>query len=224
VSRFAPIEVPGMYHLVQQRVRAGRPGLTQFHDRLLTLAALHGSVFRSGMQLCGYNVLSDRVLLVVIPTRPRATGLARFNLNPTFLGRFDEIHRGVAPYWERRHESCPFADEAAWSVLRYVDIGPVRHKHVRAADPHALNSAAEHAGLLVRGLLTAPREKLPRPQAWQAFIESEEDRRFVQVLEQCLRAGRPFGPLSFIRQVEQACGHRLSSPCADWPGLFGVRR
>ncbi len=183
------IEIPGVYDLVEQRLRSGRSVRMGFHDRHLSLTALHGSIYKYGIQLCGYNVLADRVLLALIPSRPRAIGLALMNADHAFVRRFDQIHREALSFWRRPFHSCPFADEVAWSVMRYVDIASVRARNANPLDPHALTSAAEHAGLLRHGLLTAPPERLPHPAAWRAFIESRSDERFVEALELCLRTG-----------------------------------
>ena len=224
MSHGTRIEIPGMYHLVERRLCRGRPAPMGFHDRQLSLAALHGSIYKYGIQLCAYNMLSDRVLLALIPSRPRAISLALLNADQAFVRRFDQIHREVMARWRRPFHCCPFDDEVAWPVMRYVDIAPVRSRHANPLDLHALSSAAEHAGLLRHGLLTAPPERLPHPAAWRAFIESPGDARFVEALELCLRTGMPFGPYPFVHKVEQACGRRLHPACLKWPGLFDARR
>ena len=220
MSHVARFEVPGVYHLVEQRVRRDLRAPLEFHERHLSLAALHGSMYKYGIQLCGYNILSDRVLLAVIPEYPRAISLAMMNAAHNFIRRFNEIHHQVAPLWQSQYHSCPFADEVARPVLRYVDRASVRTGDCKPFDPHALSSATEHAGFLTHGLLTAPPEWLPHTADWRAFIESPEDEMFVQALELCLRTGKPFGPFPFVRKVEQACGRHVRPACLNWPGLF----
>jgi len=224
MSHIPRFELPGAFHLVEQRVRRGQSALKEFHDRHLSLARIHGSIYRYGIQLCGYNILSDRVLLVLIPTQPGAISLALMNADRSSVRRSNDIHRRVPPFWERRYLACPFADEVVWRVLRYVDMASVRVSGGEPLDRHALNSAAEHAGFLTHGLLTAPPERLPNPAVWDVYVGSPEDEKFVQALELCLRTGRPFGPLSFVRKVEEACGRRVRPACLEWPGLFDDAR
>jgi hypothetical protein len=212
-------EVPGAFHLVEQRVRGGQSALKEFHDRHLSLAMIHGSIYRYGIQLCGYSILSDRVLLVLIPWQPDAIRLALTNGGRSSVRRCNAIQHPVSPFWERGYLACPFADEVAWRVLRYVDMASVRVSGGDPLDRHALNSAAEHAGLVTHGLLTAPPERTPNPAAWPAFVASPEDEKFVLALELCLRTGRPFGPLSFVRRVEEACGRHVRPAGLEWPGL-----
>ena len=223
MSHIPRVEVPGVFHLVEQRVRGGQSALKEFHDRRLSLAMIHGSIYRHGIQLCGYNILADRVLLVLIPSHPDAIGLALMDADRGSFRRSDEIHHRVSPFWDRGYFACPFADEVAWHVLRYVDRASEPHGPT-PVDRHALNSAAEHAGLLTHGLLTAPPERLPLPIAWEAFVDTPDDEKFVQALEFCLRTGRPFGPSSFVRKVEEACGHRARPAGLEWPGLFDEAR
>jgi hypothetical protein len=220
MSHVARVEVPGTFHLVEQRVRRDLRVPVEFHDRHLCLATLHGSLYKYGIQLCGYNILSDRVLLAVILPHPHAISLALMNADHNFIRRFNEIHHRVAPFWQNRHHCCPFANQVAWPVLRYVDMASVRTGDGKPFDPHALSSAAEHAGLVSQGLLTAPPARLPNPAGWRACLETPEDERFVLALELCLRTGKPFGPFPFVRKVEQACGRRARPACLKWPGLF----
>jgi len=201
-------EVPGLMHLVELRIRGGQPGPEEFHTRLLAMAMLHGSIYKCGIQLWGYNVLSNRVLLVLVPGRPSAISLALMNA----------VHSSVS-FWERRYSVCTCADELAWRVMRHVDLVSVPDGG-DPLDPHVLSSAAEHAGLVRHGLLTAPPERLPSPMAWRAFLFAPEDKQFAQALELCLRTGKPFGPSSFVRRVEEACGRSVGSPCLKWPRLF----
>jgi len=202
------LEVPGVFHLVELQVRGGQTGLSEFHSRLLAVAALHGSIFKHAIQLWGYSIASDRVLLVLVPLRPHVIGSA-----------LAEAHHRVLSFWGRGYFVCPFAAELTWRVLRYVDRTSVRDGG-DLLDPQALNSAAEHAGFLTRGLLTAPPERLPDPMAWRAFVGTPEHELFGQTLEFCLRTGRPFGPVPFVRRVEAACGRHVRSSCLGWPRRF----
>ncbi len=204
-------EVPGSLHLAEFRIRSGQLGPEAFHTRLLAMAMLHGSIYKCGIQLWGYSVLSDRVLLVLVPGRPSAISLILMNAD-----------QGSISFWERRYSVCPCADELAWRVMRYVDLVSVPDGG-DPLDPHALSSAAEHAGLVRYGLLTAPPERLPNPMAWRAFLFAREDKQFAQALELCLRTGKPFGPSSFVHRVEEACGRSVGSPCLKWPRLFDGR-
>jgi hypothetical protein len=209
-----------MFHLVERRVRRDLHVPLEFHDRHLSLAILHGSIRKYGLYLCGYNILSDRVLLVVIPSQPRAIGTALMNADCCFVRRFNEIHHRVSPFWQQGYYSCSFAGEVAWRVLRYVDTASLRNGGDDPFGPQSLCSAAEHAGLLPRSHLTAPSARLPRSEEWRAFLETPEDEDFVQALELCLRTGKPFGPFPFVRRVEEACGRRVRPSCLAWPGLF----
>jgi hypothetical protein len=220
MSHNSHVEVPGAFHLVERRIRRGRPVLQEFHDRHLSLATIHGSMYEHGIQICGYNILPDRVLLVLIPKEPDAIGLALMHADRSPVREHTEIHHFAAPCWERDYSVCPFADEASWRVLRYVDMASVRVSGGDPLDRHALNSAVEHAGLARHGLLTAPPERMPNQAAWPIFVGTPEDEKFMQVLELSLRTGRPFGPMSFAHKVEEACGRHVRSACLEWSASF----
>ena len=52
MSHVARIEAPGMFHLVEQRVRRDLHAPLEFHDRHLSLATLHASIYKYGIHLC----------------------------------------------------------------------------------------------------------------------------------------------------------------------------
>ncbi|HTW92972.1 MAG TPA: hypothetical protein VMH22_14870 [bacterium] len=220
MSHIARIEVPGAFHLVEQRARYDRHASMDFGDRQISLGMLRDSLYRYGIGLCGYNILADRTLLVVIPAHSRTISLALLNADRSFVRRFNQIHNQVGPHWQRTYNCCPFSDEVSRSVLRYVDIASVQERDARPDDKFWLNSADEHSGLLARGLLTATLGRLPLPGPWHAWLESPEDKTFVLAMEQCLRTGKPFGAFAFVRMVEQVCGRRTRPACLKWPGLF----
>ncbi len=208
-------EVPGALHLVELRARSGQTYLQDFRTRFLAAATLHGCIYQHDTKLCGYNILFDRVLLVLIPEQPGAISLALTNAERSIVRRFD--HQ-VTPVLERGYHVCPFADEVSWQVLRYVDLASLPDG-ANPLDPHALSSAAEHAGFLKHGLLTAPPERLPNPAAWPAFLGEPEEKEFIEALELCLRTGKPFGPPQFVRTFRQACGRSVRSSCLGSPRL-----
>jgi hypothetical protein len=220
VSHAARVEVPGVFHLVEQRVRRDLRTHMETADRHLSLAVLGSSLDIYGIQLCGYNILSDWVLVVLIPAHVPTISLALQFADRTFVRLFNQLHHRVSPLWQHPYHCCPFSNEVSRSVLRYVDKASMRADDVRPGDGRELNSAGEHAGLLACGLLTAQSDRMPPTGPWHAWLESHEDERFVLALEQCLRTGKPFGAFQFVRKVELACGRRTRPACLKWPGLF----
>jgi hypothetical protein len=136
-----------------------------------------------------------------------------------FAGLPKLLHHRSTPLWDGPYNCCAFADGVIWPVLRYVDMASVRASDTWPFARHALSSAAEHAGQ-IGGYVTAPLDRLPPVEQWRAWLESPQDRKFVLALEQCLRTGKPFGPFSFVRKVERACGRRLRTASLSHPELF----
>ena len=219
MSHIARVEVPGAFHLVEQRLRSGQPPLSRFPERILSLLMLHHCLRERGVQLCGYNFLPRRTLLVLIPAQAGAIGRAIFDADLMFAGLAKLIRHRFTPLWEGTYKCCPFSDDVIWSVLRYVDMASVRAYDTWPFARRALSSAAEHTGQ-TGGYLTVLIDRLPPVEQWRAWLESPQDREFVLALEQCLRTGKPFGPFSFVRKVEQACGRRLRPASLSHPELF----
>ena len=210
MSHLARIEVPGVFHLVEQRVRHELPPLSRIHERVLYIILLRHCLREYGVQLCGHNVLPRRVLLALIPERPGTIGRALWDASRLFVGWSNLRYRRYTPLWGGTYRCCPFADEVAWAVMRYVDLALVLAGGDSPAARRTWSSAAEHAGEC-GSFLTAPRDRLPAAEHWRAWLESPQDGEFVLALEQCLRTGKPFGPFPFVRKVEQACGRHLRS-------------
>jgi hypothetical protein len=210
MSHIARVEVPGTLHLVEQRVRNDLGFQSRFPERRLSAVMYRYVLGEREVQLCGFNFLPSRTLLVVVPTRRGAIARSMFDADLLFAALLRNMyHRSTSP-WEGRYNCCPFADEVAWSVLRYVDMASVRPSETWPFARRAFSSAAEHAGQM-RTYLTAPLDRLPPSGSWRAWLGLPQDKKLVVALEHCLRTGKPFGPFPFVREVEQAYGRRLRS-------------
>jgi hypothetical protein len=69
MSHVARVEVPGTLHLVEQRVRNDLRFQSRFPERRLSAVMYRFFLGERGVQLCGFNFLPSRTLLVVVPTR-----------------------------------------------------------------------------------------------------------------------------------------------------------
>jgi hypothetical protein len=210
MSHIARVEVPGMFHLVEQPVRSELRLQSRLIERRLSAVMYRHYLGGQGVQLCGFNFLPSRTLLVLVPARRGAIGRAMYDADHMFAGLSRHIHHRSMRHWEGPYNCCPFSDEAAWSVLRYVDMASVRPSETWPFAPRAFSSAAEHASQ-TRWCLTAPLDRLPATERWRAWLKLPQDKKLVIALKQCLRTGKPFGAFPFVRKVEKACGRRLRS-------------
>ena len=211
--------MPGAFHLVEQRLRSGLPPFSRFPERTMSMLMLRHCLRERGVQLCGYNFLPRRTLLVLIPAQTGAIGRAIFDADFILAELARRTRRRSTPLWEGTYKCCPFSDDVIWPVLRYVDMASVRAGDTWPLARQALSSAAEHTGQ-PGGFVAAPLDRLPPVEGWSAWLELPQDKKLVFALEQCLRTGKPFGPFPFVREVEQACGRRLRPACLSHHELF----
>jgi hypothetical protein len=161
--------MPGVYHMVEQRLRGDLPARSCY-ERGACLVLLSSCLREHEVSLCAYNTLPRRTLLVLIPARSGAIGRGIACADRMLAGLYGAAHHRFTPLWEDKYNCCPFADEVAWSVMRYVDQALARG-NPRLVGNWAVNSAVEHASG-ISGFLTAPRDRLPSAEDWRSCLDS----------------------------------------------------
>ena len=104
---------PRNSHLVEQRVRNDLRFQSRFPERRLSAVTYRYFLGERGVQLCGFNFLPSRSLLVVVPTRRGAIARAMYDADLLFAELSRNMHHRSASLREGRYNCCPFADEVA---------------------------------------------------------------------------------------------------------------
>ena len=144
MPRFARVVVPECLHHVTQRGNARRDVFYSPADRRVYLGLLKHYAEHYGLRILGYCLMTNHVHLVAVPAEALARTLREVH------GRYaryrNALDRSSGHVWQNRYYSCAVEEVALGSVMKYVELNPVRAGLVRAAEDYFWSSAAAHLG------------------------------------------------------------------------------
>lgn len=183
-------------------------------DRRHFLALLHGARRRHAVDLHAWVLMGNHVHLLLQGQAPGAIGLAMKSLGQQYVQAFNHRHGRSGALWQGRFKSSPVGDDHhLLTVVRYIELNPVRAGLATAAVEWPWSSARRHLGL--GGL--APHEPHPvfealganvvaRARAWSHVLAQAVDPKESALIRLHLARERPFGDPRFTRMLAAALG------------------
>jgi len=99
-----------------------------------------------GLRILGYCLMSNHVHLVASPQYADSLAKTLREVHGRYARYRNAIERVTGHLWQNRYYSCAFEGVRLASVMRYVELNPVRAGLVRSASDYAWSSAVTHLG------------------------------------------------------------------------------
>jgi putative transposase len=203
--------------MVMQRARKDVFGSDA--EREAYLAELAGWRRRWHVSFQAWCLLDDCVYLVVVtPGRPWVLGrlLAAANWRASRRARGRPGKPGRV-FW-RRFRSCAVAGgEHLLEAVRFVEQVPVDMHLAEKAEDWRWSSAKYHARGGRDRLVGRSRLPLGRERGWRRFLAEGVAWPVFKRIGRCIRAGRPYGPPSWVQALEEQLGRKLAPRKGGWP-------
>lgn len=185
-------------------------------DRILYLSLLAEHGEKAGIEFWGWCLMTNHIHLVVIPKEPSAlaAGLGETHRRYSRHINLRENVRGHL-FQERFHSFPVQSDRHLFSVLRYVEMNPVRAGLARRAEDYKWSSARHHA-LGRPDLLVKDSPVQETAAEWCAFLD-ESDIDGHDKIRGHTRTGRPMGETKWIARQEKKLGRPLVPFKSGWP-------
>ncbi len=217
MPRFARVIIPELPHHVTQRGNARRDVFLTPADRQVYLGLLKQYSEHYSLRILGYCLMTNHVHLVVIPGHPESLPRAMREVHGRYARYRNALDHATGHVWQNRYYSCAFEAVRLASVMRYVELNPVRAGLVRSAEDFAWSSAVIHLG-------GADRLDLVDRAAWDRDWAIEEWARWLRegtedfaAIREATYRGRPFGSRGFVAGLEARTGRRLAPGQAGRP-------
>ena len=110
------------------------------------------------------------------------------------------LERGNGHLWQGRYYSCPVEPARLGSVMRYVELNPVRARLVDQPAQYPWSSAAGHLGAADPILSMGDWLKCWSPEEWKVVLSqgSEES----SAIREATFGGRPLGSDEFVERLK----------------------
>jgi putative transposase len=209
---------PGVPHHVTQRGNNRQDVFFSDQDRIRYLQMLREHSRRHDLRILGWCLMTNHVHLIVIPgtleSLPRALGHA----HSQYSLEQNRYRSRVGHLWHNRFFSCPLEPSHLVSVLRYVDLNPVRAGITAEAWDWRWSSARAHSSPQVHDeLLDWPwtqwmdeaRLGAWNYADWKASLLAARGPEELDRMRRATKLGEPLGSDEFVRDLEAKAGRRL---------------
>ncbi len=106
------------------------------HAGYLNLLARYAA--SEGLQILGWCLMSNHVHLLGVPEHRDALARTMKRTQADHAQRVNRRQgRRAGHLWQSRYYSCPMAGDAVWTVLRYIELNPVRAGLAPSAEQYA---------------------------------------------------------------------------------------
>jgi len=220
MGRFARVVVPECVHHVTQRGNARREVFFTPQDRQVYLGLLRQYAEHYALRILGYCLMTNHVHLVALPQHPDSLAKTLREVHGRYARYRNAIERVTGHLWQNRYYSCPVEDAGLASLMRYVELNPVRATLVRSAADYAWSSAVTHlGGTDAAGLVGLEQwRKEWTPEDWARWLCQGEQRiEEAQAIREATHTGRPLGSAEFVRGLEERWERKLTPGKAGRP-------
>jgi putative transposase len=206
VARIPRIVVPGLTHHVTQRGVRRQRVFFENADFELYLSLLGQWVRAAGVAIHAYCLMPNHVHLVVVPQSTTSLATLFRGLHAQYAELLNARNDWKGHLWQQRFNSCPMDESHLVAALRYVLLNPVRAGLAHRATDWPWSSVRSHLGATEDPVLARP---VLRIDARALDLDRDDDSVLVEQLRAASRTGRPLGPDSFVRSLEERTGRRL---------------
>ena len=203
MPRFARVVVPQCPHHVTQRGNVRRDIFFTAADRRVYLGLLKQYAALYQLDVLGYCLMTNHVHLVVIPAAEVSLAKAMREINMRYAQYRNAIEHGNGHLWQSRYYSCPVDPARLGSLMRYVELNPVRARLVPAAAQYEWSSARAHLGGedTLNLLAQAEWKRCWTSDEWARILDAGDEER--DGIREATYAGRPLGSSEFVEELEK---------------------
>ncbi|SRR5258708_38583453 len=220
MGRFSRVVVPELAHHVTQRGNARRDVFFTPQDRQVYLGLLRQYSEHYSLRILGYCLMTNHVHLIALPRFPDALAKTLREVHGRYARYRNAIERITGHLWQNRYYSCAFEGVRLASVMRYVELNPVRAALVRHTADYAWSSALTHlGGSDGAGLIDLEQWRVNwTPEEWARWLRDGEEREdVVRAIREATHAGRPLGSPEFLGRLQQSWERKLTPGKAGRP-------
>lgn len=219
----ARVAVAELAHHVTQRGNARREVFFSVQDRQVYLGLLQEYSAHYGLRIQGYCLMTNHVHLVAVPERETSLARTLREVHGRYARYRNAIERGSGHVWQNRYYSCAFEGVRWASVMRYVELNPVRAGIVKSPGDYAWSSALMHLG-------GSDPLSLVDAQAWRREWSPEQWSEWLRegageaaAIREATYTGRVFGSEGFVAELERKLERRLVAGKPGRPGKDQTR-
>lgn len=210
MPRIARVTLPGYPHHVTQRGNNREDVFFDDKDRNFYKSTLKNYCDSCRVNILSYCLMSNHVHLLAVPLEEDALARCVGRTNLIYTQYVNRKYRRSGRLWQNRFYSSIVSDDIyLWSVMRYIEINPVKAGIVK--DPLAYPWSS------CRATVEGVEDELVKSSLWFDASERADYGRFLvrqelamdDKIRRATSTGRPLGSVEFIESLEKLLSRKL---------------
>ncbi len=210
MPRIARVTLPGYPHHVTQRGNNREDVFFDDKDRNFYKSTLKNYCDSCRVNILSYCLMSNHVHLLAVPLEEDALARCVGRTNLIYTQYVNRKYHRSGRLWQNRFYSSIVSDDIyLWSVMRYIEINPVKAGIVK--DPLAYPWSS------CRATVEGVEDELVKSSLWFDASERADYGRFLvrqdpamdDKIRRATSTGRPLGSVDFVKSLENLLSRKL---------------
>jgi putative transposase len=205
MPRFARVVIPQCPHHITQRGNARRDVFFTAQDRQVYLGLLVQYGEHYGADILGYCLMTNHVHLVLVPQADASLAKTLREVNMRYAQYRNAIERGNGHLWQSRYYSCAVEPDRLGTLMRYVELNPVRAGMVAEPADYLWSSARVHLNQEAEDQDTILKcgdwNQCFTKAEWAGVLDTGADQSAA--IREATYGGRPLGSAAFVEALEK---------------------
>jgi len=212
MPRIARVVAVGLPHHITQRGNYQQDVFFEPDDRRQYLSWIREYSLKYSLSILAYCLMQNHVHFIAIPNEIDSLAKTFNAAHMRYAQYFNKKLKQRGHLWQGRFYSCILDEPHLLLAARYIERNPVRAGLVKKPWQWLWSSAISHAngkenGLIKLGDLLGIISM--SSNSWAKYIDSSEEKNFLQRVRKQTLAGHPLGSMTFIEKLEAKFGRRL---------------
>ena len=193
---------PGHPHHVIQRGNRRQQVFFSDEDRYFYLKSMREKCDKYAVKILAYCLMGNHVHLVLVPSSWKSLALAVGESHKTYTKMINKREKWRGYLWQGRFLSFILGEVYFWTVMRYVELNPVRAKIVERAEDYRWSSARAH----VQGAEDSILDQVDLLPNWRNILRSDLSAEDLQKIRLSCSSGQPLGDEKFLNILKNDQG------------------
>lgn len=212
MPRIARVVAVGLPHHITQRGNYQQDVFFSEDDRKQYLMWIREYSIKYNLSILAYCLMQNHIHFIAIPNQPDSLAKTFNSAHMRYSQYYNNKLKRRGHLWQGRFYSCVLDESHLMLAARYIERNPVRAGLVKKPWQWPWSSAIPHTDEKGNGYI-----KLEdflgiigvSYSSWKEYIDSAEEKNFLQRIRKYTVTGRPLGTTEFIEGLEAKFGRRL---------------
>jgi len=210
MPRIARVTSPGYPHHITQRGNNREDVFFDDEDRSFYKSTLKSYCESCRVDILAYCLMSNHIHLLAVPLEESALACCVGRTNLLYTQYVNRKYRRSGRLWQNRFYSVIVDDDMyLWSVMRYIELNPVKAGIVKDPLAYPWSSCRATVGVIEDELVKSSLWLDTSERAAYGRFVMQQDLAMDEKIRRATSTGRPLGGVDFVEGLEKLLSRKL---------------